>query len=174
MGSTLSVSNLRGLTSGASANTITVDSGHTLDITGTFGISGSLSGTIPTYRNAVVSSATAITVATSTPTAVCSVSITVRDNAKVLLTSAGDGNPNQTGGWHYYQFYRNGSAIGKRYINENAGGASKNCPWSITYMDQPGNGTYTYEVRVWQGSGGFLFGEGGDIQAPTIVAMEIA
>lgn len=122
--------------------------------------------------NYAVSNATAVTVNTTTPTSVCSVTLTTLGKP-VLLIAAGDSNPNQTSGWHYYQFYRDSTAIGKRYINENAGASSKNCPWASTFVDAPAAGTYSYQLRVWQGVGSFTYGEEGDLQAPTIIAMEL-
>ena len=122
--------------------------------------------------NYAVSDAVASTVATTTPTSVCSVTLTTLGKP-VLLFAAGDSNPNQAGGWHYYQFYRDNTAIGKRYINENSGGASTNDPWATTFIDAPAAGTYSYQLRVWQGSGSFTYGEDGNVQAPTIIAMEL-
>jgi len=119
-----------------------------------------------------VSSATAVTVNTSTPTAICSTSITVTDRP-ILLVATGDANPNQSGGWQYYQIYRDSTAIGKKIINENGGGTSKNCPWALTHIDAPSAGTYTYTVKAYQGSGSMTYGETGDVQAPTITAVEI-
>ena len=119
-----------------------------------------------------VSSATAITVNTATPTAICSVTITTKGKP-ILIVATGDGNPNQAGGWHILQIYRDGSAIGKSIINENAGGASCNGPFALTHIDVPAAGSHTYEVRAWQGSGSFLYGESGDSQAPNIAVVEL-
>jgi len=122
--------------------------------------------------NYSVSNATAITVNTGTPTTIASCSITTIGKA-VLLVGAGDGNPNQSGGWHRLRFYRNESEIGKQIINENAGGHSKNCPFALCFIDTPSAGTYTYSIRAWHGSGSFTYGEEGDHQASTIWAVEV-
>lgn len=119
-----------------------------------------------------VSNATAITVATTTPTAVASVTVTT-SGKPVLLIGTGDGNPNQAGGWHRAALFRGDTQVSKFIINENAGGVSANCPFAVCHIDSPSAGTYTYSLRVWQGSGSFTFGEENDGQAPTIVAVEI-
>jgi hypothetical protein len=123
--------------------------------------------------NSNVSNAVAVTVNTTTPTSICNVTIAVSGTKKIMIVATGDGNPNQTGGWHNLALYRDGTLIGKAIINENGGGSSKNCPWALCHLDQPTAGTRTYEVRAWQGSGSFTYGEVGDSQAPTILAVEI-
>lgn len=119
-----------------------------------------------------VSNATAVTVNTTTPTTIASCSITTIGKP-ILLVGTGDGNPNQSGGWQRLRFYRGETAIGKQIINENAGGNSANCPFALCFIDAPGAGTYTYSIRAWQGSGSFTYGEEGDVQAPTILAVEL-
>ena len=180
------------LTLGASGKTINIPSGGKLETNTIDAISGSttltLGGTNATNISAIGSflpsehsaafnygNFTATTVATTTPTAIVSTSITPhRTNSRILLIGAGDGNPNQSGGWHYYTFYRGSTQIGGRYINENAGGTSKNCPFALTHIDHPNTtSSTTYTVRVFQGSGSFTFGETGNIQGATIVAVEI-
>ncbi len=138
-----------------------------------FRVDGKLLSDGVSQANAV-SNATAITVATSTPTTVASATITTTGAAKpVLLVGTGDANPNQAGGWHRAAIFRNGTQVSKQIINDNSGGASANCPFAVCHIDSPGVGTHTYTLRVWQGSGSFTYGEEGDIQAPTIIAMEI-
>jgi hypothetical protein len=119
-----------------------------------------------------VSNATAVTVNTTTPTTIASCSITT-GGKPVLLVGTGDGNPNQSGGWHILQIYRDATAVGKLVINENAGGSSANCPFALCFIDAPGAGTYTYTIKANQGSGSFTYGETGDGQAPTILAVEL-
>jgi hypothetical protein len=142
-----------------------------LNVVGNILASGVLKSTSTSMANSV-SNATAITVNTGTPTAIASCSITTTGKS-VLLVSTGDGNPNQAGGWHYLRLYRDSTDIGKLIINENAGGTSANCPFAVCFIDAPSAGTYTYSIRAWQGSGSFTYGEGGDVQAPTIWASEI-
>lgn len=119
-----------------------------------------------------VSDATAVTVNTGTPTTIASCSITTTGKA-VILVGTGDGNPNQSGGWHYLQFYRDSTAIGKFIISENAGGTSANCPFALCFIETPSAGTYTYTIKANQGSGSFTYGETGNGQAPTIFAVEV-
>lgn len=121
--------------------------------------------------NYVQSNATSITVNTSTPTAVCSVSITTLGKP-VLLIVSGDRNPAADGNWHWGQFYRDSTGIGKQTIGQMSF-ASHNQPFSQSFVDTPAAGTYTYSFRVWFGQGSITYGETGDIQAPTIIAMEL-
>lgn len=123
-------------------------------------------------QNFAVSNATSITVSTGTATPIASVSLTTTGKP-VLLVATGDANPLQTGGWHFTQFSIDGTLIGKRVLNENGGGASKNCPWSNTHIHQPPAGTWTFAINAWQGVGSMTYGETGDVQAPTIIAVEI-
>jgi len=134
----------------------------------------SSTGTIAAASNAQygVSSATAITVNTTTPTTICSTSITV-SSRPILIIATGDQNPNQNGGFHALRLYRDSTAIGKLIYNENEGFTSKNCPFAISTIDEPTAGTYTYSLKAYQGSGSMTYGETGDAQAPTIVAVEI-
>lgn len=124
-----------------------------------------------TQPNAV-SDAVAITVATSTRTTIASTTITTTGKP-VLIVGTGDGNPNQAGGWHRAGLAINGTPIGKYIISENAGNTSKNCPFAVCHIHQPPAGTWTFQLQAWQGTGSFTFGEEGDVQAPTILAMEI-
>lgn len=162
MGSTLSVTTLQGLTSGSDANKIYVPSGHTLYAPGH-------------VLQVVQGIGTSITVASTTPTVVVQADITVQQGSKVFITACGDMNPAGAGDWHFFRLYRDSSAIGQRYIGQTAGG-SYNLPFSISSLEASGlnAGTYTYSLRVYQGVGDITYGETGDIQAPTIVLMEIA
>lgn len=132
---------------------------------------GVLRSTLTSMANAV-SNATAITVNTATPTTIASCTLTTTGK-NVFIVSTGDANPNQTGGWNFVALYRDSTQVGKIIINENAGGSSKNCPFAVCFIDTPSAGTYTYTTKAYQGSGSFTYGETGDIQAPTIFAVEI-
>ena len=141
------------------------------DIDGIMNISGKVFTTSQSMATSQ-SSSVVTTVATTTDTAVASCAITTKGKA-VFIVACGDANPNQAGGWHWYMLYRDNTLISKKYINENSGGTSANCPFAITAIDTPSAGTYTYSVRVAQGSGSFTYGESGDYQAPTIAIMEV-
>jgi hypothetical protein len=127
---------------------------------------------IPVTRNYAVSDASAITVATYSPTAIAAVTLTTT-GGPVLLIATGDANPLQNGGWHWYQFYRGSTAIGKKVLNENAGLNSINGAWANSTIDVPSAGTYSYQIRAWRGTGDMIYGETGNIQAPTICAVEL-
>ena len=117
------------------------------------------------------SNATAITVATATPTIIASVTITTKGKP-VFVLGLGDMNPAVGGDWQNYRIYRNGTAIGKSYIGQTAA-LSYNLPFSVCLIDTPSAGTHTYELRAWQGVGTITYGETGDVQAPTIIAIEV-
>ena len=119
--------------------------------------------------------ATATTVNTGTPTTVVQASITVSQGSKVFATACGDMNPASAGNWHTYRIYRDSTAISQRYIGQPAN-SSYNLPFSICFVETAGlnAGTYTYSLKVAQGVGLMSYGETGDVQAPTIVLMEIA
>jgi len=119
-----------------------------------------------------VSDASAVTVNSATATTLASVSLTTTGKS-VLLTACGDSNPGQDGGWFYVRLYRDTTELGKKYIVENQGTTSQNYMFAIMDIDDPSAGTYTYSVKAYQGSGTHVFGETGNVQAPTITAMEI-
>ena len=121
--------------------------------------------------NYAQSNAVAITVNTSTPTSICSVTITTLGKPVLLLVS-GDRNPLADFNWHYGQFYRDSTAIGKLTIGQMAG-SSQNQPFAQCMIDTPAAGTYSYQFRVNFGQGSIQYGEQGDGQAPTIIAMEL-
>jgi hypothetical protein len=156
-----------------------LDSTSTLDATKLSGnlpaIDGSaLTGVGKVLQVVQTSGVSAVTVNTSTPTTVVSRSITIRSGSKVLITACGDMNPGTTGDWQYYQIYRDTAAVGQRYIGQTSGG-SHNLPFSITTLDAPStNGTYTYSLKAYNGSGSITYGETGSVQTPTIVVQEIA
>lgn len=170
MGSTLSVSTLQGLTSGVNANQVVIPTGHK--------IIGTDAGSVyaPGHVIQVVQGiATTISVATTDPTTVVQASITVQQGSKVFATACGDMNPTNAGDYHYYRIYRDSSSISQVYIGQTASG-SYNLPFSISYVETSGlnAGTYTYSLKVFQGVGTITYGEIGNVQAPTIILMEIA
>lgn len=118
----------------------------------------------------------AITVNTTTPTAVSSVSITTSStSSKIFVIFSGNGNPNQVGGWQNMQVYRGSTGVGRRIVFENGGASSNNVPFALQALDTPSTtSSVTYEARAWQGSGSWTYGEGGDLYATTITAFEIA
>jgi hypothetical protein len=119
----------------------------------------------------VGSNAVAITVNTTTPTTIASVTITTKGKP-VFIMGCGDMNPDVAGNWNYFVIYRNGGAVSKIYIGQTAFG-SYNLPFSICMIDSPGAGSHTYDLRAYQGVGVITYGETGNSQAPTLVAIEV-
>jgi hypothetical protein len=118
------------------------------------------------------SDASAVTINSATATTLASVTLTTTGKP-VMLTSCGDSNPGQDGGWFFVRLYRDTTEIGKRYIAENQGTTSQNYMFAVSTIDEVAAGTYTYSVKAYQGSGTHTFGETGDVQAATITAHEI-
>lgn len=134
---------------------------------------GKVSFPTTTAMNYAVSNASAITVTNNcSPTTVASITITT-SGKPVLLAVSGDNNPLGGSSWCYVMIFRNGSAVGKRVICESPS-SSSNVPFALTHIDMPSAGTYTYTVAV-SVCGGYpiIFGETGDVQAPTITAVEL-
>lgn len=134
---------------------------------------GRVSFPTATAMNYAVSNASAITVTNNcSPTGVASITITT-SGKPVLLAVSGDNNPLGGASWCYVMIFRNGSAVGKRVIAESTAN-SANVPFSLTHIDTPSAGTYTYTLAISVcGSNPIIFGETGDVQAPTITAVEL-
>lgn len=116
-----------------------------------------------------VSNATAVTVATSTPTMIAQVaSVVVAAGDKIELVGTGDMNPGSNGDWMDIFFYRDLTWIGKEvYIQSPTTGL--NAGFALTHIDvDPGAGTYTYKLMAKRGAGSGEFGETGNGQAPTL------
>ena len=125
---------------------------------------------------AVQGTSSQTTVNTGTPTIIATCTITLRDSAnKVFLVGTGDGNSNSSEGvWHQVQLYRGSTAIGKFIYYVSAGATSTNIPFALTHLDSPATtGSVTYYIKANQGFGSFTYGESGDGQAPSLVAIEM-
>lgn len=122
--------------------------------------------------NYSISNATSISVNTTVWTTIASTTIT-SSGKPIFLNATGDGNPGQIGGWHRLRLYRDSTALGKYIIMENGGGSSNNCPFALTHIDVPGTGSFVYTIKAQQGSGEFTYGEEGNNQAPTLIAIEL-
>jgi hypothetical protein len=151
-------------------STAGITSSANVSVTGSISATGRLSSST-TSQNFSVSSATAITVNTTTPTTIASTSITTTGKP-VLLVATGDCNPAVSGDWHFLRIDRAGSRVGKLIINQTSG-ASHNNPFALCHIDTPSAGTHTYELKAYQGSGSITYGETGNDQAPTILAVEL-
>ena len=134
-----------------------------------------ISGSLPTQygatSNYVQSSTGSITILSSatTPANVVNVSITTTGNP-VYISCSGDANNVTAGGWCRLRLYRDSTAIGS-IVQAEGSGASENSPYSITYIDNPTAGTYTYSMKVASIAGSnFVFGEAG---GPSLSVFEI-
>jgi hypothetical protein len=132
---------------------------------------GRVSFPTATAQNYGISNAAAITVNSGSATiASCSI---VSVGKPILVTLTGDINPVGGASWCYIYIHRNGSPIGK-YIIAESPGASTNIPFALSTIDVPGAGTHTYTGYVSiGGSNAIQFGETGNGQAPTILAIEL-
>jgi len=166
-GSTLSLTN-------------TIESGSQIDVRFLSGGSATSASFATTSSHALgiksvnysISNATSISVNTTVWTTIASTTIT-SSGKPIFLNATGDGNPGQIGGWHRLRLYRDSTALGKYIIMENGGGSSNNCPFALTHIDVPGTGSFVYTIKAQQGSGEFTYGEEGNDQAPTLIAIEL-
>lgn len=69
----------------------------------------------------------------------------------VQITVTGDGEPNSNG-WQRLQIYRDSTPISE-ILHVETGGSGYNVTISMAHIDTPVTGTYTYSVRVVNGSG---------------------
>ena len=103
-------------------------------------------------------------------TTIVSVSITT-NGYPILVTVSGDVENNSAGGWVVLQLYRGSTAIGNPVHAEGSAG-SENSPYSISTIDAPTAGTYTYALKLNNSAGGtFNFGESA---GPVITAVELS
>ena len=75
---------------------------------------------------------------------VVSVSITV-NNHPVLVTVTGDANNLAAASFCRLQLYRDGGPIGN-VVQCESSAANENVPYSISYVDEPGTGAFTYTI----------------------------
>ena len=100
---------------------------------------------------------------------IVSVTITI-NNHPVLVTVTGDANNTTAGGWCHLQLYRDGSPIGN-IVQCESSGSNENVPYSISYVDEPGTGIFTYTLEAVEVNGSdFVFGEA---DGPVISAIEL-
>jgi hypothetical protein len=132
---------------------------------------GRVSFPTATAQNYGLSNATAVTINSGSGT-IASCSIT-SVGKPILINLTGDINPVGGPSWCYLYIYRNGSPIGKFIIAESPG-ASTNIPFALSTIDIPGAGTHTYTgYTTIGGANPIQFGETGNSQAPTILAIEL-
>ena len=90
----------------------------------------------------------------------------------VLLICSGDLNPTTADAAWFITILQRGSTELARQIAESHGN-SWNIPFCITYLDIVSAGTYTYNALFSRGAGTFSLTEGGQVQSPNFVAVEI-
>jgi hypothetical protein len=101
---------------------------------------------------------------------IVSVSITVNDHP-VLVTVTGDANNSSaSASWCHLQLHRDGTAIGN-VVQCESSAINENNPYSISFVDEPGTGTFTYTLEAISVNGSdFQFGEA---DGPVIIAIEL-
>ena len=87
----------------------------------------------------------------------------------VLVCANGDANNLNAANWCRLRLFRDETPIG-RIIQTEGSAANENSPYSISVVDTPPTGTYTYSLRVIQSAGPHLFGEG---DGPVLYAIEL-
>lgn len=133
---------------------------------------GRVSFPTATAQNWALSNASAITVNPSNTATIASCTITATGKP-ILINATGDINPIGGASWCYLYIHRNGSAIGKYIIAESTASSANN-PFALTTIDTPSAGSVTYTIVCVMGGGNpIIFGETGNGQAPTILAVEL-
>jgi hypothetical protein len=110
---------------------------------------------------------------TATPVNITSVTITTTGNP-VQITFVSDANFTTGSAWVRLQLYRESTAIGQIVQAEPGSETNLNSPTTLTYVDNPVAGTYTYYckiVGVDYSGGNINFGES---SGPTMHAIELA
>lgn len=121
--------------------------------------------------NYAISNSVAVTVNTTTPTTIASATITT-NGRPVFIVSTGDMNPGGGGTWQRVMIFRDETRIGK-FVTPVLASGSYNGMYSLSHVDTPAAGTYTYTIRAQQGSGAVTYGEEGNDHAPTLILMEM-
>lgn len=134
------------------------------------------SGTLNRNRlpaaNWAVSNGNAVTVNSTTPTTIASLSITTRGNP-IFLCGTGDMNPQGAATWNYIRIFRDATPIGKFIICESTANSVNN-PFALTHIDTPAAGTYNYTIKAYRGGAAdALYGETSNEQAPQLIAFEL-
>lgn len=165
MSGTLITQNLKGPASGSNANKIIVPTGHKLSLNGETKTEWGLS-----IKQKVQSLQTSyVTVNTTTPTTVMSVSITVSEGSTVFVTAQGEQNNSDTGeAWQWHQLYRDSTAIGTSAISVCRGAWNEEFHHSF-WDENLSAGTYTYSFKAWNGDPYMQYGEHSD---PMIQCVE--
>ena len=169
MGSTLSLTNLQGLTSGNDANTVKVPSGHTLHAPGhVIQTVSAVFTDLQTYTNSTTLVNTTLT-GTITPKF---------STSKILVTISTQGHTSSSGDYGLYGLKRGTTNLesGRSFATQ------KNDDWetiSFSYLDSPATTsatTYTLTMKSYAGSNyvyhGWGTSTGGSVQ--NMILQEIA
>jgi hypothetical protein len=133
---------------------------------------GRVSFPTATAQNYGQSNASAVTITNGTSGTIASCTIT-SVGKPIFVNLTGDINPIGGASWCYVYIYRNGGQIGKYIIAESTA-SSANVPFALSVIDVPGAGNHTYTGYVTvNGASPIIFGETGNGQAPTILAIEL-
>ena len=112
----------------------------------------------------------AITVDETNPRYLYDITITTKGNP-VYICVSGDNNPLTDSSWINIYIYRNGVSLTHQIAESR--GSSHNIPFSLSYLDVVGVGTYTYTLEINRGNGSTLLGEDDSIQSPQFIVYEI-
>jgi hypothetical protein len=133
---------------------------------------GKVSFPAATAQNYGLSNSTAVTINSGAGGTIASCTLTTTGKP-VFVNVTGDINPVSGASYAYIYIYRDGSAIGKYIIAESIAN-SANIPFALTTIDVPSAGSHTYTAYAQvSGANAIQFGETGNGQAPTILAIEL-
>jgi hypothetical protein len=113
--------------------------------------------------------------ASSSPQTIMTSNPITTSGGPVQITVNGDANPLVNGGWGVLQIYRgsntSGTALGAR-VNYESSNSNENIPYSLTFIDNVGAGTYTYTLGANQIVGGQA--QFGESTGPLMTLVELA
>jgi hypothetical protein len=102
------------------------------------------------------------------------VSLSITTNGyPVKVDVSGDCENTGAGGWTILALYRDGTKVGQNVHTEGSA-ASENNPYSLTVIDAPAAGTYTYALKIVDSAvagGTFNWGES---EGPILTAIELS
>jgi hypothetical protein len=124
----------------------------------------------PTAMNYAQTQATKQSSVSASGVTIVSASLTTNGYPVQLLVT-GDAENSALGGWIKLQLFRDSTAIGKQ-VHVESSAVSENIPYSLTVIDTPAAGTYTYALKTASAAaaGTFNFGE---TDGPVLTAIEL-
>ena len=116
---------------------------------------------------------TAVTLTSSNKSVTYSLTITVASGKSVFLLLTGDQNPTTSKAWLNIKLYRGSTALTWQITESSV--LSQNHVFSLSYIDSPSAGTYTYKAEIALGNTAYstCLGENGNLQTPQFCVMEI-